>query len=239
MSTIEPFATTDPPAPTGCTPEGLPHPDIPVVGPITGAFTWDVTADQWSWSEEMYVIHGFQPHEVVPTTALILSHKHPEDLRRCRGVMTHALEQPGRFSCYHRIIDNHTRIRHVITAGETRIDADGRVVEVSGFMVDLTDARRNDLEPTVQEAVAGAVQHRSDIDLAKGAIMQACGTTQDGAFEILRSASQTSNRKVRDLARQLVAELSREPGEPGSSTLMSEILSLAPPDLSARPDRPT
>ncbi len=48
------------------------HPDIPRIGPLAGSFTWDLPDDRWWWSEEMFVIHGFAPGEVVPTTDLLL-----------------------------------------------------------------------------------------------------------------------------------------------------------------------
>ena len=87
------------------------HPDIPVIGPLAGAFTWDIPADRWRWTDEMYVIHGFAPHEVVPTTELLLSHKHPDDRAKAEGVVERFLGTGERFACHHRIIDAQSRER--------------------------------------------------------------------------------------------------------------------------------
>jgi PAS fold len=35
--------------------------------------------ERWEWSPEVERMHGYEPGTVQPTTALVLSHKHPED----------------------------------------------------------------------------------------------------------------------------------------------------------------
>ena len=94
-------------------PDPARHPDIPVIGPMAGTWTWNVLEDRWWWSDEIYAIHGFEPGEVVPTTALILAHKVVDDLEKCRSTLASAKVRPGPFSNYHRIID--TRTRHGIS----------------------------------------------------------------------------------------------------------------------------
>lgn len=183
------------------------HPDIPVIGPLAGAFTWDVTADQWSWSEEMYVIHGFAPGDVVPTTELLLAHKHPDDRAKAEGVVHRFLSTGERFACYHRIVDAHSQERHVLVVAGGRTSPDGTVTEMSGFMIDLTTTRRNEMQPAIREALDGALANRGEIDMAKGAIMLGLGTDPEDAFTILRAASNRSNLKISDIAGRLVDEL--------------------------------
>lgn len=184
-----------------------PHPDLPTIGPIAGRYCWDVATDQWWWSDEMYVIHGFAPRQVVPTTALFLSHKHPDDLPKAKNTIATALERGEHYCCYHRIYDAGNRERHVLTVGGARRDTDGRVVELYGFMIDLTQARRDDFQPAIEEAIQAAVEHRTEIDLAKGAIMLGYGVDADAAFAILRSASSENNIKLHDLASRVVHAL--------------------------------
>lgn len=184
------------------------HPDIPIVGPMAGAFTWDVPADTWVWSDEMYAIHGFAPHEVVPTTELFLSHKHPADREKTQGVIDRFLSTGERFACYHRIVDFRSQERHVLVVAEGTTADDGTVVEMTGFMIDLTITRLNDMEPAITEALDEALVHRNDIEMAKGAIMVGFGTDPDEAFAILRVASNRANLKVREIARRIVSEFS-------------------------------
>lgn len=51
-----------------------------------------------------------------------------------------------------------------------------------------------------------AIASRAQIEQAKGVIMATAGCSVDQAFDILRSQSQSENRKVRDIAAQIVAQ---------------------------------
>lgn len=200
------------------------HPDIPVIGPLAGTWTWNVVVDRWWWSDEMYAIHGFAPGEVVPTTGLMLAHKVLDDLEKCRSALASAKVRPGRFSDYHRIIDTRMKTRHVLTVGEGKADADGLVIEVTGYLVDLTETRRNDVQPAVEEGLGRALEHRGVIDLAKGAIMAAHGVDADTAFAMLRSTSSSRQLRLRDVAAGLVDALAREPHHPGTAAHIDGLL---------------
>jgi len=58
-------------------------------------------------------------------------------------------------------------------------------------------------------AVAEVVENRAVIEQAKGMLMLVYGIDADGAFELLRLRSQHSNVKLRLLAEQIVADLTR------------------------------
>ena len=47
---------------------------------LVGRFTYDVGSGTWWPSDEMFQIYAFAPRSVAPTTELILSHVHPDDL---------------------------------------------------------------------------------------------------------------------------------------------------------------
>jgi hypothetical protein len=212
------------------------HPDLPVIGPLAGAFTWDIPANRWRWTDEMYVIHGFAPHEVVPTTELLLSHKHPEDRAKAEGVVDRFLSTGERFACHHRIIDAQSRERHVLVVAGGATDAYGALTEMSGFMVDLTSSRLADLQPAVHDAVERALEHRGDIEMAKGAIMVGYGITPDEAFAVLCSVSSTSNLKVREVAHRLVAELSSPTADaPASEQILALLTRVTQPDYPGPP----
>ncbi len=44
-----------------------------------GSFRFLFADQHWEWSPEVERMHGYGPGEVVPTTELVLSHKHPDD----------------------------------------------------------------------------------------------------------------------------------------------------------------
>ena len=49
-----------------------------------------------------------------------------------------------------------------------------------------------------------AMEHRAEIEQAKGILMATQRCTADEAFDLLRRASQRENRKLRDVAADLV-----------------------------------
>jgi PAS domain-containing protein len=201
------------------------HPDIPVLGPLTGSWTYDVTADDWWWSEEMYAIHGFAPGDVRPTTGLLMAHKHPEDLEECQQILAHVLGHGGRFSCAHRLLDARMRTRHVLQVGSAaRTDDEGAVTELAGYLVDLTQQRRAEVEPAVQASLEAAARGRGVIDLAKGALMHAHGVDSDTAFAVLRSTSNARNIKVSELARRLVEALESPSAQPSTGREVDQML---------------
>lgn len=189
-----------------------------------GEFTWDVAGDRWWWSDEVFAIHGFEPGQVLPTTDLLMTHKHPEDLEQVRRALAQATAHGGRFSVYHRIVDSQRRVRHVLAVGTSIHSDQGGLVEMTGLLIDLTDCRRRDLQPGIEAALQDALQHRSVIEQAKGAIMLDFGIDADAAFAVLRSSSSVSNIKVKDLAQRLVTELAS--GFPGSGARIDALLAV-------------
>ena len=61
-----------------------------------------------------------------------------------------------------------------------------------------------------------ALESRTTIGIAMGILMVESGTTAEKAFDILRRASQRKNRKLRDVAADIVAahDKDKPPGNP-------------------------
>jgi hypothetical protein len=81
--------------------------------PAVGRYTYMIAGDNWLWTEGMYLLHGCVPGEIDPSTELLRRHKHPDDRSRTVAVLETAIEDGEPFSCYHRIIDRHKRLRSV------------------------------------------------------------------------------------------------------------------------------
>jgi hypothetical protein len=182
--------------------DGTPN-DTPV-----GYFTYTVDDDHWAWSEGLYALHGYGPHEVEATTALMLQHKHPEDTARALDVLEQAIRDGEAFSCYHRIIDTHGRVRSVLSVGRGLLGSHGSVEQVTGFFVDLTAVIRSEAQHEIDEALIQISKTRSMIDQAKGIVMVESGCDADRAFAILRKASSYQNVKLNELSRRLVEKVS-------------------------------
>lgn len=68
----------------------------------------------------------------------------------------------------------------------------------------------------LSENLTQAMRSRATIEQAKGIIMANSGVNADAAFEMLRQASQRTNRKLRDIATEIVRRAS-EPRQQGAS----------------------
>jgi anti-sigma B factor antagonist len=102
-------------------------------------------------------MHGYEPGEFEPTTELILSHKHPDDLARVKSLLQQSVAP---FSSRHRIRTTTGEIRKVVVVGDPVNDADGRIVEPDLALVSLAAATgRNGLSDrlvTLVESTAAA-----------------------------------------------------------------------------------
>ncbi|BBY54823.1 PAS and ANTAR domain-containing protein [Mycobacterium koreense] len=164
-----------------------------------GRFQFFLADQRWVWSETVARMHGYEPGTVVPTTELLLEHKHPDDRPEVAAVLGRV--QAGEpFSSRHRIIDTAGRTRWVIVVGDYMLTEDDTVLGTSGFYVDITEVLQSD----VTTAVSEVSESRAVIEQAKGVLMAAHGISAERAFDILVWRSQETNIKVRDLAARFI-----------------------------------
>jgi hypothetical protein len=183
-----------------------------------GRYAYSVRDDAWWWSDTFFQILGFEPGEVRASASVLASHLRPDGMDRGTDAVEAAFETGEPFSFHTQMVDGHGRHRTVLLAGHGEPGDAGRVDRVQGYLVDLTDARRDASRDDVQEALAGVLDHRAVIEQAKGVLMLAHGVDADESFALLRAYSQDHNVKVRDLADRLV-ELVAKDGRPDEGFL--------------------
>ncbi len=170
-----------------------------------GSYTYRRATDRWWWSDEVYRIHGFQPGEVVPTTALLMAHKHPRDLARIEHVIAVELPVTGKYCVRHHIIDAQQNVRTLVAVGQRDVDPEtDQDIGLSGYFIDLTESERLHAADAVAEAMNESIGHREAIEQAKGILLGVLGMDPAAGFALLSTRSQLLNVKVRDLAAQLV-----------------------------------
>jgi hypothetical protein len=80
---------------------------------LVGTFEYRYDTDTWSWSDTVARLHGYEPGTVQPTTELVLSHKHPDDLAEVKGLLK---QSAAPFSSRHRIRTVSGESRRVVVA---------------------------------------------------------------------------------------------------------------------------
>ncbi|WP_328362030.1 PAS and ANTAR domain-containing protein [Mycobacterium sp. NBC_00419] len=162
--------------------------------------------ESWEWSPVVARLHGYKPGAVTPTTDLVMSHKHPDDLPIVRAVLATVRESQQPWSSRHRIIDTSGEVREVVVVGSHLRDETGRIVGTEGHYVDVTPIHR-EADEELAAAVAEVASNRATIEQAKGMLMLVYRVDADRAFEILRWRSGRTNTKLRLLAEQIVIDV--------------------------------
>jgi PAS domain S-box-containing protein len=170
-----------------------------------GWFRFYFADERWEWSEQVQRLHGYEPGTVVPTTELVLSHKHPDDYAQVAATLEDVRRTHRTFSTRHRIIDTRGAVLDVIVIGDQLYDENGDVVGTHGFYVDVTETGIAH-EELVSAALAQIAENRATIEQAKGMLMLIYRISDDSAFELLKWRSQETNVKLRVLAEQVIAD---------------------------------
>jgi ANTAR domain/PAS fold len=180
-----------------------------------GSFRFWFVGQRWEWSDEVARMHGYEPGSVVPTTKLLLSHKHPEDRAHVQDLLDHALRSGESFSSRHRFVDTAGNVHDAIVVADRMLDESGAVLGTAGHYIDLTDTFDETRQEALDEALPDLFESRAAIEQAKGVLMAVYRVSAEQAFRVLQWRSQETNTKLRALAAQLVADV---PGLPPMSS---------------------
>lgn len=178
---------------------------LPAPDPVA-RFRFDALMGTWWWSDQMHAVHGYVPGDVVPSMALWLDRLHPEDRDAALRVVERAMVDGAPFSSRHRVVPAEGALRHVVAMGEG-VSANGTLIALRGYLIDLTDSLREVVQQETAEGIARSVATRAAIEQAKGALMATYGLTPDEAFQALRAYSNHTNVKLNVLAGYVVTEL--------------------------------
>ncbi|KAF0846897.1 PAS and ANTAR domain-containing protein [Nocardia caishijiensis] len=182
-----------------------------------GGFKFWFADQRWEWSDEVARIHGYEPGTVSPTTALLLSHKHPDDRDHVATMIEKSVTEGEPFCSTHRILDTGGAVHDVIVVADQMLDDTGVLVGTTGYYIDVTDTLERRRKQTLDDELPSLYAARAVIEQAKGAVMLVYGVNAEQAFDVLTWRSQETNTKLRVLAQRLITEL-------GSLTDVSGVL---------------
>jgi PAS domain S-box-containing protein len=111
-----------------------------------GNWSWDITADKFTASDEGLRLYGF-PAGSSPTFEEVASRIHPDDRPEARRVLTEALAAGSAYSIYIRIHRaNDGVLRYLHSMAEVSMGRDGKAERVFGINQDITDQRTAQIE---------------------------------------------------------------------------------------------
>jgi PAS domain S-box-containing protein len=189
-----------------------------------GFFRITLPARDWTWSGGLLDILGVDESDP-PTQDLWLERQHPDDRPAVQELVDEVLATGEPTAVWHRVVRRDRTVRRVLTAASGVRGADGTLEAVTGQVVDVTEPVRLTTSHDVDEALQRLSETRPAIDQAKGALMFAYNIDEETAFALMREYSQHVNRKVRDLAADLVESLSRPGGwSAGTRNLLDRLM---------------
>ena len=172
---------------------------------LVGTFEYRYDTGTWSWSDTVARLHGYEPGTVEPTTELVLSHKHPDDLAASEGIAEAVQPHPSAAATASVRVSG--EIRRVVVVGTAVFGEDDEAVATRGFYIDVTEAADADVQGAIGEELREIMARRELIEQAKGILMVLYRIDSDAAFGILRWRSQQLNLKVHTVAERLVSRL--------------------------------
>ena len=104
-----------------------------------GSWSWDVPADEVTWSPEFYEMLGIVPGTVRATYKGFIDLIHPDDRAAAEGALGRALAGGDTYAVAHRLIRADGGERMMICRGRVYRDPDGAPLRMVGASLDLTD----------------------------------------------------------------------------------------------------
>jgi PAS domain S-box-containing protein len=113
----------------------------------TGTWVFDETGSVY-WSEECYRIWGLDPQQGLPSREAIRQRIHPDDREAVAQAIKKSIRQRGAYAADFRIVLPDEAIKYIESRsiGPPSLSADGKVVEVLGTDVDVTERKRAEKE---------------------------------------------------------------------------------------------
>ncbi len=106
-----------------------------------GNWEWIPAENKVIWSAEMYAIFGIAPETVSLTTETSIQAFHPDDRALVEEATRKTLEEGEPQSIECRILKSDGTIGYVYGRGEAVLDADGKLVKMTGIYQDITESK--------------------------------------------------------------------------------------------------
>ena len=124
------------------------------------AWDWDLRTGKVIWSDEHYLLHGYEVDEIIPSSDTWAERLHPDDLSATRAAMERAMRSRGEYVHRFRVVLPTGLTRWCSARGRCFYDAAGRPVRMLGVTQDVSDevrahARLRDIERRQRTLIEG------------------------------------------------------------------------------------
>jgi PAS domain S-box-containing protein len=128
-----------------------------------GSWDWDLVNSDWMWDEGQHRIFGVEPGSFTVTPEHVRTLLHPEDWESFSSAMERMFKEGGAYETEFRVRRPNGEIRWCAGTAAASVDAQNRVVRISGVTADITDRKKAEER---QALLAREVDHRAKNALA-------------------------------------------------------------------------
>jgi len=146
-----------------------------------GNWQWNVKNEELSWSDELYLIYGYQPRSFIPSFNNFYHAVAEEDFARLNQFMETVFKSEVTHSIEHRILLPNDEVRWVYQQAVGKLDNDGNPIEVNGIVQDITDRIKKQEQETHDHKMEAIGQLTSGVAHDFGNLM----TIARGNIELL------------------------------------------------------
>jgi PAS domain S-box-containing protein len=145
----------------------------------TGSWAWNPATGELFWSREMYRIYGFDPADGPPPYSALLPRVHPADRSVANQTAETAVRDLTEFDMGYRVVHPGGTVVHIRTVGHPVLDPDGKLIEFTGTVVDVTQRKRAErrLRRAIRERYRAVLEERMRLarDMHDGLLQDVTG----------------------------------------------------------------
>jgi PAS domain S-box-containing protein len=110
-----------------------------------GIYEWNIPLNRIYWSDELYRIYGYEPHEFAVTPDLHLKIIHPEDREYISDINRNLFRQPAHeYKYYYRFIRKDGSIGVGYGKGRSFTDENGKFIKMRGYVQDISERKKTE-----------------------------------------------------------------------------------------------
>jgi PAS domain S-box-containing protein len=135
-----------------------------------GSWEFDIHTEQITWSEEVFHIFGRDPEAGPPSFEELQQLLHPDDRDRHQQMVQTAIETVQPYEIEYRLYRPDGTLRYIQGRGEPIVDAMGEMIQLVGTVLDITEAKRDEVVRKQAEAELRNLSDRLTLAVKSGAI---------------------------------------------------------------------